>query len=76
MGNSSYIDGLVATLAEVIQKRQKKLSEYESIREQYEKEVEETLQQLADDERSAHAQLRRVEECRRTLLDLQASQDI
>ena len=69
--NNPTVEGLVARLAELIEKRQKVLAELEHQREMYEADVNAEMDRLAEEERTAHARLRQLEECRRTLLDLQ-----
>lgn len=69
--SASSIEGIVSRLAEILASRQKELGELEHQRDLYEEEVNKELDRLADEERIKHARVRQIEECRRTLLDLQ-----
>lgn len=70
---SAGIDGIIARLAEIIAERQEHLSLVQERREATEREFEDRIGKIADEERTAAAELREIELTRRTLLRLQAS---
>lgn len=70
---SAGIEGIVARLAELISERQEILSLIQERRDATEREFEERIGKIADEEKAAASELRDIELTRRTLLNLQAS---
>lgn len=70
---SAGIEGIVARLAELISERQEILSLIQERRDATEREFEERIGKIADEEKEAASELRDIELTRRTLLNLQAS---